>query len=60
MHVNTLPDIGFDVLPHIPETMFADIAVFGPVAFTFFRFTCTKMGPTILRRYDGGGGRWGK
>ena len=48
--INTLPDLGFDILPFLPEAWIADYMVLFLMFVTLIRFTPTKMGPTIFRR----------
>jgi len=49
--VNTLPDLGFDLLWHVPASWVADSLVFGSMLATVVRFVPTPMGATILRRW---------
>ena len=47
----TLPDIGFEYLPHIVNAHLADYLVMSLVAFTHLRFMFTPMGASIERRW---------
>jgi len=49
--LNTLPDIGFDLIPQLQYSNLADIWVGVVVGGTVFRFALTSMRLTILRRW---------
>ena len=49
--LNTLPDLGFDFLPHLSQSWLADAWVLVFLAVTHLRFLGTPMGVTIFRRW---------
>jgi hypothetical protein len=51
LQIHTLPDLGYDILPHWDNTTAADIYVRVACLFTIVRFLFTPMRITILRRW---------